>query len=149
MGWSPYKAKEVLATEGLITGYYQPYIEEEWSASSNYFEIDDNVIPNNIAYYIEGNSHAVETLKLNLNVNDPENAGSAHAKMVSCAKLLYRFALNEDISKTILDVLFVGKSNELQIGDKFISVYKNCWHEHRLKGYNLKLTIGIVKHTNK
>lgn len=148
IGWSPYKEKEVLATEGLITSYYQPYIEEEWSASSNYFEIDDDIISNNIAYYIEGNSHAVETLKLNLNVNDPKKANSSHTKMVSCAKLLYRFALNEDISKTILDALIIGTGKKLQIGDKFISVYKNCWPEHRLKGYNIKLTIGIVKDTN-
>ncbi|PSR56642.1 hypothetical protein AHMF7605_25680 [Adhaeribacter arboris] len=143
MGWSPYKAKEVLVTEGIKTGHYQPSFDDECAASSTYFEIDDDLLANNIAYYIEGNSHAAVRLKLVLNVNDPAKADSAHNKMVSCANLLYRFAMNQDIPKTIVDALYMGKSKELQIGNKQILFYKDSWPDHRMKGYSLKLTIGV------
>ncbi|PSR55778.1 hypothetical protein AHMF7605_20875 [Adhaeribacter arboris] len=143
MGWSLYIAKEALTTEGIKTGQYLPNFNEEWSASSTYLKIDDDLLANNIAYYIEGNSRVAVRLKLVLNVNDPAKANNAHTKMVGCAKLLYRFAMNQDIPKTILDALSTGKRKELQIGDKCILVYKNNWSEHKMQGYSLKFTIGV------
>lgn len=143
-GWSPYKAKEVLVSEGIKTGYYQPNFGDEWLAISSYLDISGDPIPNNIAYYIEGNSRVAERLKLVLNVNDLAYADSAHVKMVNCAKLLCRFAMNQDIPNSILDALTKGREQELQIGNKCISVYKNDWPGHAMKGYHLKFTISVV-----
>jgi len=143
-GWSPYKAKDLLIQEGIITTHYQPTFEDDWSASSNYFKIDDNVLANTIAYYIQGNSDAAKTLKLVLDVNDPTKADRAHTKMLDCAEVLYRFAMKEEIPKRLSDALIKGRNKELRVGKIYISVYRNPWHEHRLKGYNLNLIVSLT-----
>lgn len=59
LGWAPYKISSVLETAGLKVGHYKKLYEDDWFANSPYLEIGKGVLPNNIAYYIEGNRFAV------------------------------------------------------------------------------------------
>lgn len=55
LGWSPYKLSPVLEEAGLKVGHYKKLYEDDWFASSPCLEIGKDVLPNNIAYYLEGN----------------------------------------------------------------------------------------------
>lgn len=54
-GWSPYTAKAFLQEHGLITGDYHE-LSGWWHADSNYKKLDDGILSDSIAYYVEGNS---------------------------------------------------------------------------------------------
>ena len=45
-----------------------------WGADSSYLEIGSGILPNNIAYYIDGTEKAAKKLKLKMNINLPEEA---------------------------------------------------------------------------
>lgn len=55
-GWSPYAAKDFLIQEGIETSYYQPNELDEWFACSPFKELGQEIVPNNIAYYIDGDA---------------------------------------------------------------------------------------------
>jgi hypothetical protein len=63
LGWSPYHAKEFLSIEGLSTGFYNRAFEDEWFASSPMEEFGDGIIPNNVAYYVEGSEELANILR--------------------------------------------------------------------------------------
>ena len=65
LGWSPYLACDFLKAEGLRTGdYHSGYEGIEWWASSNHVDLDDQILPNTVIFYIEGFRDIVTTLKL-------------------------------------------------------------------------------------
>lgn len=68
-GWSPNQARHFLLSEGVETGYYNPIDPmepSEWFSCSKLVEFGSGFFPNNIAYYLNGNEHAVTSLKLKL-----------------------------------------------------------------------------------
>lgn len=89
-GWSPYLAIQFMCDLGYDTGHYHNGFVDEWFASSPMREFGDDLIwKNNIAYYVEGREHAATTVKLKLNINDPEQPDSAEQMfIVGCMHLL-------------------------------------------------------------
>lgn len=149
-GWSPYKAKEFLANAGLPTGYYKDIGEGEWFACSPYLDLKDSeIISNNLSYYVEGDEQKATRLKLNLNINAPDAAITAHQKLVENASILYQVALNKRIPVKSITAIMVGKELKTTEGNRTISIYKNDWPNHKLKGYNVKFTIEIHPLTTK
>ena len=51
---------EVLKDHDLITNYYHPLIDDEWSAISNYIKIDKEIYANSLYYCISGNENQVK-----------------------------------------------------------------------------------------
>lgn len=97
-GWSPYKAKEFLVNEGLSTEFYNRSFEEEWFASSPMKEFNDGIIPDNIAYYIEGSEDVAKVLKLIVNVNDASRTQLACEKLEAIAEALSISSLELSLS---------------------------------------------------
>ena len=65
LGWSPHLARKLLEAEGLRTGdYHMRHGPSEWWARSDCVDLDDQILPNRIAYYVEGNRDLATTLKL-------------------------------------------------------------------------------------
>ena len=65
LGWSPHLARKFLEAEGLRTGdYYMRHGPSEWWARSDCVDLDDQIPPNRIAYYVEGNRDLANTLRL-------------------------------------------------------------------------------------
>jgi len=92
LGWSPAVAKDFLRDRGLPTRDYHRSCEAEWYAGSSMLDIGDGIIPNNIAYYIEGTETAVTTLKLKLNINEPSTAAGAEARFKEFGDILMQAA---------------------------------------------------------
>ncbi len=137
LGWSPALAKDFLRDFGLPTRDYHRSYEAEWYASSSMLDIGDAIIPNNIAYYIEGNETAVTMLKLKLNINEPGNADGAESRFREFADILMRAATgNAAPWHDTGDI-------ELQNGLHRIRVVKSEWPSLIPGRYDKILTVSV------
>ena len=143
-GWSPYEAKNFLLSEGLETGYYHPTVPEEWFASSPLIELGNDLIPNNISYYVDGNESTAKSLKLMINVNSRESAEMAHFKLLSSAKVLLKATLGLDTSSEIETAIMKGENLTLNLGSIKATVEKNDWPQSSIGGYDIKFILSSI-----
>jgi hypothetical protein len=140
-GWSPYIAKDFLKKEGILTGYYHRCYEEEWFACSNYYECGNEIISNNISYYLEGTKTLVKVLKLVLNVNSPQTVDRCLPKYISLAQELYKKSLDAEMPDNI-ELAIINCENRTDIfKGKIVTVFINIWPENLKGGYSIKLSI--------
>ncbi|MBQ0319498.1 hypothetical protein [Enterobacter asburiae] len=140
LGWSPYVAKNFLASEGLSTGFYNSYLQDEWLASSPMIEVSDGVMPNNIAYYIEGSEDIVNVLKVKVNVNDSQRSAQATERLMKVAETLSNHSLNQSLSEKMkLAIVNCEPYSEI-IDGKIISLDIGLW-PNKSNGFDLKFTI--------
>lgn len=142
-GWSPYAAKDFLQNEGIETGYYKYVGENEWMACSTHIKLDDDLLANNIAYYVEGDEQFIQKLKIQLNISNPNLSATAHLKFLSTAKELFSkalgIALPEDVEMNIAE----GTDYYSIYGDKEVKIAQNIWEGHKDHGYNLNFIIQL------
>ena len=143
-GWSPYKAKDFLVNEGLNTGFYNRLFEDEWSASSPMEEISDGIIPDNIAYYLEGSEEVANVLKLKVNVNDAARSQQACSKLQEMAEALSIYSLNRPLSKKMKNAILCSQTYCENCDGKTISLVVGHWPNHRFNGYDLKFLISSI-----
>ena len=145
-GWSPYEAKDVLSSLVFKAGYYKELFDGEWHASSPYVEIGDGAIPNNIAYYLDGDDHAARVLKLNMHINEVSNAPEAHERFCEAGVALFEYATKTNAPKWLSDSLIQGLDAEATIGNVNVYVEKEEFPNKRRNGYSVKLSMN---HTSK
>lgn len=144
LGWSPYQAKEFLSCEGLGTGFYNNIFGVEWSASSPMKEFGDGIIPDNVAYYVEGSEKVANILKIKVNVNDADRSEQAKEKLAQLAKTLSISSINQHLPEAMIDAIAQGRPYSETCGDKCISLVIEKWPNHRLNGYDLKFVISSI-----
>lgn len=142
-GWCPYKAKNFLVSEGLNTGFYNKHINEEWFASSKMEEYGEGIIPDNIAYYVEGSEGIAKTLKIKINVNDANRTLQACKKLEKMAEMLTMSSLKQSLTEEMKDAISGCNSYSEIIGDKKISLIVERWSNHNLNGFEFKFMISI------
>lgn len=140
LGWSPYKISSVLETAGLKVGHYKKLYEDDWFASSPYLEIGKGVLPNNIAYYLEGNRFAVTKLKLKMNINEQEQSAEAHSILCDLASALHLHALGSELTEGFKNAIMEGGDKEDQVKAKLVSVSTERWQNNR--GYDVGFSIS-------
>ncbi|WP_101757286.1 hypothetical protein [Oceanicoccus sp. KOV_DT_Chl] len=143
VGWSPYEAKDFLVSDGLKTGYYTDLGNDEWFASSNLVELEGGIMPNNIAYYIDGNSHAAKCLKLCLNMNEPTSASSAHNELAWLARRLYKEAVGSELPEEYEKAVIAGDTKFGDIKSRNIEVSREEWPSGN--GYSLRFEVSTEK----
>lgn len=144
-GWSPYLAMNFLMREGLPTrDYYRSY-EDEWFAGSDYLEIGTGILKNNVAYYLNGNEHAVTKLKLLLNVNAPESPNEAESCFIKIAQTLTRSALVDEIDQSIYQHFDTAEIWDAFTQGKNIQMDKQVWRGGIPGGYSRSLSISIAE----
>lgn len=144
-GWSPYRAREFLVSKGVSTGFYNRLFEEEWLASSSIEEFGDGIIPNNIAYYIEGSEEVANVLKLKVNVNDSTKSQQACEKLKEMAEALSISSLNQYLSEEMKNAISACNPYSESFDGKTISLIVQHWPNHRLNGYDLKFLISSLE----
>lgn len=143
-GWSPYEAKNFLLKEDIKTGYYHSFAPNEWFASSSLVEIGNDLIPNNVSYYVEGNENTAKCLKLILNVNQRENAEMAHMKLLSSVKVLLKSALGVELTREIEAAIIERKDMKIKYENFEFSVEKNDWPQNSIGGYDIRAIISCI-----
>lgn len=144
LGWSPYRAKKFLVCEGLITGFYNNVFEEEWFASSPMEEFSDGIIPDSIAYYIEGSEDVAKVLKLKVNVNDTARTHQACQKLESTAEVLSLSSLGLSLSEEMKHAISSCNPYSEKVEDKAIDLIVEYWPDHKFNGFDLKFMISSI-----
>jgi len=143
-GWSPYKAQNFLNSYDIKTGYYKE-LEDSWFASSSDLEFGDEINPSNIAYYIDGNDRAVQSLKVVINVNDSKDSDAARVKMLGISETLYQHAVGEDLPIEFQKAICIEESRKIEYPQLKVFFEKRIWSEHRLNGYSLIFCISNLR----
>lgn len=144
LGWSPCQAKEFLACEGLSTGFYNNLFEEEWFALSPMKEFSDGIIPDNIAYYIEGSKEVAKVLKLKVNVNDATKTHQAYQKLESTAEVLSLSSLGLSLSEEMKNAISYCNPYSEKVEGKTIALIVERWPDHKFNGFDLKFMISSI-----
>lgn len=143
-GWSPYKAKEFLVNEGLSTGFYNRSFDDVWFASSPMKEFGDGIIPDNIAYYVEGSEDVAKVLKLKVNVNDASRTNHACETLEAMAEALSLNSLSLPLSNEMKIAISGCNSYSEKVEGKTIALVVEHWPNHKFKGFDLKLMISNI-----
>lgn len=143
-GWSPYVAKDFLSSEGIATGHYNKLFDNEWHASSPMVELGSEVIPDNIAYYVDGIEGIAKILKIKININDSSRSHSSREKLLDLAETLIQKSLNMNITESTKNALLAGEPNCECYGSKSVSVVVDFWHGHKFNGHDIKLIVSCI-----
>ncbi|RBA23827.1 hypothetical protein [Herminiimonas fonticola] len=135
-GWSPYLARLFCSDDGLVAGNYRPQFDEKWFANSPMLELSsDDILPNNIAYYIEGDEHCAKKLTIKLNVNTfPNKLESEKYFQDLCVTLLKAAKVESDSVTETLGVNKKGQKDIFTNTHRISLIKENFKKKHR--GYS-------------
>lgn len=141
-GWSPYIAKDFLLEHEITTGHYHPSFDE-WVAYSTLVEFGTEIIPHNIAYYVEGTKDVANILKLNLNVNNISSSKEALNYFNSVTSSLYNKAIDEKFPEVLSKSILGGHDIEIEENGILVNISKDVWKNHVYNGFDIKFLLSI------
>lgn len=138
-GWCPIKAGMYLDAVGLATNdYHSSY--GDWFSASPMRELNKTFIPDNIAYYVEGNEAFAETLKIKLNINTQEDEENSKAFFIVAATILVEGAIGAVDAKTLVQKALASEM-PVYIGSNVLRVKRDDFPNTINRGYSLLLTL--------
>ncbi|EKP0276778.1 MULTISPECIES: hypothetical protein [Aeromonas] len=148
-GYGDAKLKHSIPTEcyylensNLPTSGWINHNNDEYGCSSSYFDIGTgSPLPNNIAYYVEGDSKSAHSAKLVMNINNKKQEKEAKAAFTSTAKLLSRQVVKSSIPNEFWKSIENNKNKSIIIDDKKISVTSINWPNGN--GYETHITFKL------
>lgn len=141
-GWCPYAAKDFVINIGLPTSDYHPASSGQWFANSKLLEIEsEGIIPNNLAYYVEGNEHAAKRLKLNLHINNSATSPASESIFQDACEVLLHAALG-DLPDNLLEQIAKNEVIDEVIGGRHIHLKREYFSGGISDGYSKILTIS-------
>ena len=138
-GWSPFLARDFLRADGMRTDdYHRGHNDGERWASSPFVELDQEVLPSTVAFYLEGVEGLVCTLKLEGRFMDEFNPERATERFVEIARRLVLQAISNNATE-VTDAIMTGNEFDLTAGHTRAS-----WNLERFpnnKGFSLLFTL--------
>lgn len=143
-GWSPYRAKTFLDRHALATREYHRSFDGEWFAGSPYLELGGgSALANNLAYYVTGTERIATSLKLRLNINQPEERELAEARFIEVGRTLLEASLGLPGAEPAIRMLSIAKPQEIRINTRVIRLTHEPWAGGIPGGYSRLLDIKI------
>lgn len=137
---TPAQACNLMIEAGLSTRGWKNHYDQEFGCSSPYKDIGSALpLPNNLAFYAEGNRDFVKLVKLVLNVNDRSTASSANKQLQKAAAILFQKTTSERIPQSVINAIVNGKSMSQKVGISQVDVIRDNWPTG--KGYEIKVVI--------
>lgn len=137
----PFQACNLMSEIGLKTGGWKNHYEQEYGCSSPYKDIGEAFpLPNNIAFYAEGDRDSVKLVKLVLNINDPSSETIANEVLQYTASILIPKISGEMLSTSIQSAISHGNNFSEKIGTSMVNVVRENWPTG--KGYEIKVIIN-------
>lgn len=138
---APDQACNLANEAGLKTRGWKNRYDQEFGCSSPYKDIGSAFpLPNNLAFYAEGNSTSVNLVKLVLNVNAPSAESSANKELQKAVTILIPKVAGEKASPSLLKAISQGKNTSMKIGTSTVKVVRDNWATG--KGYEIKVIIN-------
>ena len=94
IGWCPIIAGNYLNQEGVVASDYHASYDGKWYTDAFFKRRDGRYSPHGLTYALEGDEAAVRELRLNLNVNGPDNADEENEMFRRVGALLLAQALS-------------------------------------------------------
>lgn len=147
LGWCPIAASKFLEAHDLATGDYHRFYDGQWYASSPMRKLNEtSILPDNIAYYIEGDENAAKRLKVRLNVNDKaNNVVSDMEFQATCASLVN--AVFGEIPPELKRHISHDDVFDVDIGGRGVHIQKEYFLDPA-RGYSKTLTIDYSTSIN-
>lgn len=138
-GWSPFLARDYLRADGMRTDdYHRGHDDGEWWASSPIIDLDQEILPNTVAFYLEGEEGLVRILKLKGHFMDEFNPERATERFAEIARRLVPQAMSNNATEVTV-VIKAGNEFDITAGHTRAS-----WKLERFpnkKGFNLLFTL--------
>jgi len=147
LGWSPSVVSSFLLNEGIKLGDYVKNDKNEWSACSNYLNLDDGILSNNISLYVCGNDIAVTEIKIILNIYNIALSSSAENKFISMSYLLYLKAINKNNDNNLFMQLKKCKNFRIAMQYWTVALKRTNWGHGVKDSYSLDFS--IISKSNK
>lgn len=141
-GWLPNHAIAFLESRKLPTNNYHR-THDCWSACSRYLDIGDELLPSNIAYYIEGDEYVVKQLKLVLNVNAPGSVEQAYEQFFQIVAALVKAALPSALHNG-QELSISSNEPPIVVNGHEIKLVRTDWPAGIKGGYDLAFTIKMT-----
>lgn len=140
-GWSPHEASTYLTIFGLKSNPYKEIEPGLWFASTPYLDLEEGLLPNNIAYYIEGDENAVKKLTLKLNINEPSHSEGATHKFIEVVEMLFWQSLSLKVPGDIINAIQSRRGMQTKLRGRTISVSDSPFCGN---GYGIKLVVEVA-----
>lgn len=141
-GWLPNLAINYLASVELTTNDYHRD-HDGWIACSPYRKLGEDLTPNNLAYYLEGDEFVVSTLKLVLNINAPAAAPLAYENFVQTTALLVQHAI-PGIARDKFEFSLESDGCPVLLNGYRLTLSRNDWVHGIKGGHDLVFTIEVA-----
>lgn len=141
-GWSPYLASKFLSALDLETGdYIQDGLDaSQWYSSSNYLDVNGGPLPNNIAFYVEGDEQCATTLKLVANVNHVPSGQTLRIRLIAAVEKLLEKAVGCAAPSELVSAINDEVAIAMNVSGKRIDFLKESWPS--LRGYELRFYLS-------
>ena len=141
-GWSPYLARKFLSALDLETGdYIQDGLDaSQWYSSSNYLDVNGGPLPNNIAFYVEGDEQCATTLKLVANVNHVPSVQTLRIRFTAAVEQLLEKAIACAAPSELVSAINDEVAISIIVSGKKIEFVKESWPS--LRGYELRFYLS-------
>lgn len=137
---APQDACKFMTEIDLATRGYKNSDGLEYLCSSPYKEFGNGgSLRNNIAYYAEGQTAKINRLKLVVNVNQKNQAKSAHSELHRAAELLVKKTFGSSLPDGVDKSLITGSQGSWKHKGCTIKLNRKDWPTG--KGYELRFTI--------
>lgn len=142
-GWSPYRAKEFLADNGLTSDEYHHILSDldDCTASSNHLDLSSGPLPNNVYYCVNGDRDTAKQLKLIMNINETKHVTAAIDTLAELADALCQKALGVELPPPLRTAILHNSSASETIKGKSVSVTSKNF-EGGMDGFTAYFTIG-------
>lgn len=139
-GWSPHLARDFLKAYGLQTKPYHALVVD-WSAESPYVNLNDEVLPDRIAYQISGNEFAVTEVELTLHVNVGDHAQKSDEQFWTTGSALVLEMLGGETTLRFDAATPTDAALRIEAGKVVISVERDDWDAGHRRGYRRAIKV--------
>ncbi|MGK0414014.1 MAG: hypothetical protein ACJA1B_002233 [Polaribacter sp.] len=143
-GWSPYSVITYLEDLDIKMGNYKEDDNDEWYSCSNYIDLESSeIIKNNIAFYIEGNSKVASEIKIVLNVNNLNFEKNDIQKLILYAQKITKFLTKLNLHNKIITKLKEKLNSKTEIDLYNFETKKDSYLNSN--NYELRFGLKIIK----
>ncbi|MCJ2165836.1 MULTISPECIES: hypothetical protein [unclassified Pseudodesulfovibrio] len=141
-GWNHSVARQFLNEFKFHMNDYTNYYEDEWGATSDLVDVNNEILPDRVGYYIDGNKIAATQLKLILNVQDGDNSKDSDLIFMNLCNALLQIATHSHLSNKIEEAISSHLNDNETID--FYKITINFERFYSDSGYTIKFIINLT-----
>jgi hypothetical protein len=123
-GWSPYAARQFLASEGFETDDYHRTFDDEWWCASRGVKVEEGVFGPTIIYYVKGHEKEATELVLEMDVFNCEDPTASDERFGRVAAILLARATSPAAAQEIAQAMGEADTADVRAGHLRVQLTK-------------------------